>query len=92
MQTGKLWSQLEDYETAEACYAKAMEYVHFLLDLCSNSDRPQTSREECAAELFGLFLDRTAVAWQLQQKVLSHSAVSTKPHTECRLEYVCSCI
>ena len=71
MQTGKLWAEFKDYETAEACYAKAMEYAHYLLDLCNTADHPQGFKEECAAELFGLYLDRTAVAWQLQQKVPS---------------------
>lgn len=69
MQTGKLWADFKDYETAEACYAKAMEYAHYLLDLCNTADHSQSFKEECAAELFGLYLDRTAVAWQLQQKV-----------------------
>lgn len=70
MQTGKLWADFKDYETAEACYAKAMEYVHYLMDLCNTADHPQSFKEECAAELFGLYLDRTEAAWQLQQKVL----------------------
>ena len=70
LQTGKLWAKFTDYETAEACYAKAMEYTHFLLDICVTAAQPQCFREECAAELFGLYLDRTATAWQLQQKVL----------------------
>ncbi len=69
IQTGKLWSNLKDYETAESLYAKAMEYTHFLLEVCNNLDKSQASREECALELFGLYLDRTAAAWQLQQKV-----------------------
>jgi hypothetical protein len=69
MQTGKLWSQLKDYETAESLYARAMEYTQFLLEVCNNLDKSQASREECALELFGLYVDRTAAAWQLQQKV-----------------------
>lgn len=76
MQTGKLWAEFKDYETAEACYAKAMEYAHYLLDLCNTADHPQSFKEECAAELFGLYLDRTAVAWQLQQKVLQPLGLS----------------
>ena len=54
-----------------------MEYAHFLLDLCNTAERPQALKEECAAELFGLYLDRTAVAWQLQQKV------TLCPHMNC---------
>lgn len=69
MQTGKLWAEFKDYETAEACYAKAMEYAHYLLNLCNTADNPQSFKEDCAAEIFGLYLDRTSVAWQLQQKV-----------------------
>ncbi|DBA83480.1 TPA: hypothetical protein ACH3X2_006411 [Trebouxia sp. C0005] len=69
--TGKLWSQLKDYETAESLYARAMGYTQFLLEVCNNLDKSQATREECALELFGLYLDRTAAAWQLQQKALA---------------------
>ena len=75
LQTGKLWAQFKNYETAEACYSKAMEYSHFLLDICNTADQHQRFKEECAAELFGLLLDRTAVAWQLQQKVTHRLAM-----------------
>ena len=74
VQTGKLWSGLKDYETAEGCYAKAMEYAQFLLDVSNNLDKTQIQREECAVELFGLYLDRTVAAWQLQQKVIHGTA------------------
>ncbi len=82
VQTGKLWSELEDYETAETCYARAMEYAQFLLDMCSSADTSQSAREECAMELFGLYLDRTAVAWHLQQKVAFN----------CGIHYAVECI
>ena len=70
LQTGMLWTKLKDYETAESCYAKAMEYSQFLLDMINGPQRSQIMQEDCAAELFGLYLDRTAAAWQLQQQVM----------------------
>lgn len=79
--------KLKDYETAESCYAKAMEYSCFLLDMMSDPQRSQLAQEECAAELFGLYLDRTAAAWQLQQQV---TAVTDSCHLLCQRQTWCS--
>ena len=46
-----------------------MEYSHFLLDMINDPHRSQMAQEDCAAELFGLYLDRTAIAWHLHQQV-----------------------
>lgn len=73
LQTGKLWIQLGDFETAEACYARAMEYAQMLMSLLNKPDRAQDAQEQCAAEIFSLYLDRTAVAWQLKQQVQLHA-------------------
>ena len=93
VQTGKLWSGLKDYETAEGCYAKAMEYAQFLLDVSNNLAKSQLQREECAVELFGLYLDRTVAAWQLQQKVIhcAAQAQSFEMHCQTRHDPNCCC-
>lgn len=74
VQTGKLWAQMGDHETAEACYARAMEYAHSLLS--NTADATPDAQEYRATEVFSLYLDRTVVAWELQQQVCASSQVA----------------
>ena len=74
VQTGKLWAQMGDHETAEACYARAMEYTQSLLS--NTADAHPDAQEYRATEVFSLYLDRTAEAWELQQQVCASSQVA----------------
>ncbi|KAK9830374.1 hypothetical protein WJX72_011374 [[Myrmecia] bisecta] len=71
LKTGSMWFKLQDYETAEACYAKAMEDAAHLQELCTAPETNDSAQEEMAMTLFELYTERAKTAWMLQQKALA---------------------
>jgi hypothetical protein len=69
LQTGRLWHQLGEFETAEACFAKATEYGGAVRDLVNDASAPKVLRQKHAETLFQLCTFRAQTAWALQQTV-----------------------
>lgn len=64
-----------------------MEYAQVLVDFLSRSDEAQDAQEACATEIFSLYLDRTAVAWHLNQQVTKCSAAALLQRIQALLYY-----
>lgn len=63
-QTGICHAELQEYEAAEACFAKAQEH-------CSALDDPSAVSEqafEATEAYFDVLVDRAKNAWHLQQR------------------------
>lgn len=70
LKTGQAYHELEEFEAAEACYAKGMEYATRLLH--SNGEQKQSPQlQEWAQEIIELYLDRIRTVWALNQQVRS---------------------
>jgi hypothetical protein len=73
VQTGKEYAAIEQHEAAEACFAKATQYVHFLEDRLGDNGSDPSSRYDATSTLMDLYLDRAKTALHLNQKVsLNH--------------------
>ena len=68
LQTGQAYSDLEEFEAAEACLAKATEYATQLLSSC-RGDAGQPRSAEWLQSIVELFIDRARNAWLLSQQV-----------------------